>query len=189
MRLSENDLWLLSFYRTSEIAGTLFFGRLARTLRPGQIQVDLTRHFADEAQHARYWTDCIQQLGGEPLGVEAAYQDRYLEAAGLPANLMEVLAITQVFEQRVINQYARHARAPGLEPAIADTLARIMRDETWHLQWVRKALVSMEGEWGKEAVHGAVRRCWEADQKVYEAALTEHADRVQGLLGINREAE
>jgi hypothetical protein len=187
MSLSENDLWLLSFYRTSEITGALFFGRLARTLRPGSIQMDLTRHFADEAQHARYWTDCIQQLGAEPLRVEDAYQDRYLEAAGIPANLMEVLAITQVFEQRVISQYAHHARVPELQPEIHDTLDRIMRDETWHLKWVRDALVLMEGEWGKDAVHAAVRRCVEADKQVYEATLTEYAERTQHLLGTKLE--
>jgi rubrerythrin len=183
--LTENDLWILSFYRTSEIAGALFFGRLARTLRPGPIQMDLTRHFADEAQHARYWTDCIHQLGAEPIRVDEAYQDQYLEAAGIPANLMEVLAITQVFEQRVINQYSRHARAPDLQHEIRDTLDRIMGDETWHLQWVREALVSMEGEWGKDAVHGAIRRCVEADRRVYEATLTEHAERLRHLLGTN----
>jgi len=151
--------------------------------------MDLTRHFADEAQHARYWTDCIQRLGAEPLRLDAAYQDRYLEAAGMPVNLMEVLAITQVFEQRVINQYARHARAPDVQPEIRDTLDRIMQDETWHLQWVRQALVSMEGEWGKETVLAAIRRCWDADQKVYAATLSEHAERVQHLLGISKEAE
>lgn len=189
MSLAENDLWILSFYRTSEITGALFFGRLARTLRPSSIQMDLTRHFADEAQHARYWTDCIERLGAEPLRLDEAYQDRYLAATGIPANLMEVLAITQVFEQRVINQYARHARAPGLQHEIRDTLDRIMQDETWHLQWVRQALVSMEHEWGKDTVHAAVRRCWEADQQVYGATLSEHADRVQHLLGISKEAE
>ena len=58
--LSENELWLLSFYRTSEISGSLFFGKLARTLRPGPIQIDMTKHFADEANHAWYWTECIR---------------------------------------------------------------------------------------------------------------------------------
>ena len=189
MSLAENDLWLLSFYRTSEITGALFFGRLARTLRSGPIQADLTRHFADEAQHARFWTDCIQQLGAEPLRVDDAYQDRYLEAAGIPANLMEVLAITQVFEQRVISQYGRHARVPQLQPAVRETLERIMRDETWHLKWVRDALVSMEAEWGKDAVHAAIRRCVEADQRVYQATLTEHAERTRHLLGGKLEAK
>ena len=188
MAIDENDLWVLSFYRVSEISGALFFGRIARALRPGPIQADLTRHFADEAQHARYWTDCIQALGAAPLKLDAAYQDRYLEAAGMPANLMEILAITQVFERRVINQYARHARAPGLQPEIRATLDRIMQDERWHLQWVRAALRSMQSEYGKEAVEAAIRGCWEADQRVYHQTVIEYGQRVRHLLGIKRGA-
>src|ERR1043166_5120509 len=61
--IGENELWLLSFYRTSELSGALFFGRLARALRAGPIQRDLTHHFADESQHAWYWTRCIAELG------------------------------------------------------------------------------------------------------------------------------
>ena len=32
MTLAENDRWLLSFYRSSEINGALFFGRIARAV-------------------------------------------------------------------------------------------------------------------------------------------------------------
>src|SRR5262249_37702424 len=46
--VTENELWLLSYYRSSEINGALFFGRVARTIR-GPLQVDVTHHFADEA--------------------------------------------------------------------------------------------------------------------------------------------
>src|SRR5262245_10960380 len=101
---------MLSFYRTSEIGGALFFGQLARRLRSGDIQQNMTRHFADEAQHAKLWTDCMGELGLTPLKLEDTYQDRYLAAAGLPANLMEILAITHVFEKRVFRHYLAHAR-------------------------------------------------------------------------------
>jgi hypothetical protein len=179
--VDENLLWILSLYRTSEISGSLFFGRLARSLRPGPVVADLTRHFADEAQHAWYWTECIGRLGGTPLGLDEAYQERYLGAAGAPANLMEVLAITQVFERRVINQYARHHRAPRLPGPVRETLARIMVDEKWHLAWVRAALRRLEPEWGRPAIDATLRRFWEADQAVYRNMLQEHADRVEWL--------
>ncbi len=99
--VDENELWILSFYRTSEISGALFFGRLARTMKPGEIQRDMTKHFSDESMHAWYWTACIEKLGAHALKLEQSYQDQYLAAAGLPVNIMEVLAITQVFEKRV----------------------------------------------------------------------------------------
>lgn len=180
--LNENELWLLSFYRSSEISGALFFGQLARSMRPGPIQRDLTKHFADESQHAWYWTDCIESLGAAPIRMSDAYQDQYVEAAGIPANLMEVLAITHVFERRVIGQYTRHTQVAGLAPPVADTLKRIMNDERWHLKWVGDALKQMESEYGAEQVRATIERCLAADRLVYEKTLSEHGDRIQHIL-------
>ncbi len=175
--IDEDELWLLSYYRTSEISGALFFGRVARTLRPGHIQVDLSHHFADEAQHAWYWTRCIDCLGRKPLKLERAYQDQYAAVGGTPANLLEVLAVTQVFERRVIGQYARHLRRPGLDPVVRETLETIIADERWHLRWVRDALREMEPEHGAEAIRSALRRYGEADEAIYARTLAEVEER------------
>ena len=155
---------------------------MARAQAPGPLQEDLTRHFADEAQHARYWTDCISELGASALRLGVSYQDQYLAAAGLPANIMEVLAITSVFERRVVNQYARHLAVPGLEPAVARTLLKIMEDERWHIFWVRQALKDMEGEYGASHVKDTVRRYQAADREVYGATIREHEERLGFLL-------
>jgi hypothetical protein len=184
--ISENELWLLSFYRISELSGALFFGRLARALRAGPIQHDLTRHFADESQHAWYWTRCIAELGAEPISLGQAYQDRYLAAAGLPANLMEVLAITQVFEARVIGQYNLHRHTPTLRPAIKKTLDRILEDEKWHIQWVRAALEGMTSKYGKERVRATLERYAAADREVYRQTIAEHEQRVVDLMRLKR---
>lgn len=186
MSLSEDELFLLSFYRSSEINGSLFFGRLARTVKPGPIQHDLSKHFADEAQHAWYWTDCIDRLGARPMKLVEAYQDRYLEAVGLPMNLMEVLAITLVFERRVINQYAKHLGVPNLHGEVARTLERIMLDERWHVQWVRDALSGLEDRFGKEHVEATLKRYRQADQEVYAQALDEYGQRLGFLLAASR---
>lgn len=180
-KIREGELWLLSFYRTSEISGSLFFGKLARTLRPGPIQIDMTKHFADEASHAWFWTECIREMGSEPLKLSDAYQDQYVSAAGMPANLMEVLAITQVFERRVINQYTRHARLPDLAGPVARTLERIMQDELWHIEWVKKALESMEPEYGKETIERTLERLRAADREVYLKTTQEHEQRLDAL--------
>ena len=179
--IDESVRWLLSFYRTSEIGGALFFGQLARTLKPGPMQSDLTRHFADEAQHARWWTSCMAELGVEPLALARSYQDRYLAEAGMPANLMEVLAITHVFERRVARQYGRHRRMPLLEPAIAQTLDRILADERRHLHWVGRALKDFEPELGRPAIDAALARCRAADERVYGELLTEQGQRIAEL--------
>jgi hypothetical protein len=181
--LTKNELWLLSFYRTSEISGSLFFGRLARSMKPGATQHDMTKHFADEAAHAWQWTKCIESLDESPLRLTHAYQDNYVEAAGMPANLMEVLAITQVFEQRVIGQYAMHAKLPNLHPAIKSTLNLIMADEKWHIQWIGKALAAMEGEFGSTQIERTLARLRQADRAVYQQASCEQEEQIATLLG------
>jgi hypothetical protein len=145
------------------------------------MQTDLTLHFADEARHASLWTSCLEELGTAPFGLARSYQDRYLAAAGLPANLMEVLAITHVFERRVARQYGRHRRMPLLEPAIAQTLDRILHDERWHLRWVRRALEDLEPEFGRAAIDAALARCRAADETAYGALVTEQGQRFAEL--------
>jgi hypothetical protein len=177
----DNERWLLSFYRNSEVSGALFFGRLARSMRPGPIHADMTKHFADESQHAWYWTKALKDLNLTPIRVIDAYQDKYLEAAGMPVNLMEVLAITQVFEIRVIGQYAKHRALPGLHPIVGETISTIMQDEKWHIQWVGAALKDMETEYGAEHVQTTMKRFLEADRQVYATALKEHEERMSDL--------
>lgn len=175
------ERWLLSFYRASEISGALFFGRLANVIRDPRVQFDLTRHFADESQHARWWSDCMDTLGVRPTNVSASYQDAYLEAGGPPANVMEVLAVTLAFEKRVAGSYASHLKVHDLAPPIRTTLARIMEDEGWHIQWVSRTLREMEGEYGAGAVQAAIDRYAAADREVYQKALAEHEDVVDSL--------
>ena len=180
--VSENERWVLSFYRTSEISGSLFFGKLAKSLKAGPIQHDMTKHYADEAMHAWYWTDCLDKLGVEPLELGNAYQDQYLAAAGMPVNIMEILAITQVFERRVINQYAVHSRADGIHALVKSTIERIVEDEKWHIKWIRDALKKMESEYGKSAIDETIERFLQADAEVYAKTVREHEERVRELM-------
>ena len=181
MKIDENLHWILSFYRTSEISGALFFGELARSLRPSAIQQDMTRHFADEANHARYWTDCLEELGAEPLKLPTAYQNQYLAAAGMPTNLMEILAITQVFEKRVVGQYSLHAKSPDVPKVVRDTIDTIMEDEKWHIQWIRDALKGMEADYGADNIKDTLRRFTLADREVYQMTAQEHQERIGDL--------
>ncbi|RYZ65002.1 MAG: ferritin-like domain-containing protein [Proteobacteria bacterium] len=180
--ISENDRWLLSFYRTSEISGALFFGRLAKSLPAGPIQTDLTKHFADESQHAWYWTRCLDTLGEAPMKLPSAYQDQYLAAAGMPTNVMEILGITLIFEKRVIGQYNLHRQLPNIHPEIKKTIELITEDEKWHIQWVTNALKGLETEYGEEHVRATLRRFREADQEVYKKTIAEHEDRIRHVL-------
>lgn len=179
--LTENDLWLLNYYRSSEINGALFFGRVARIVR-GPLQVDVTHHFADESNHAKYWTQTISDLGFEAsVRRTSGYQDQYLEAAGMPVNLMEVMAITQVFEKRVIGQYHDHLRFEGTHPLVRRTIRRIMEDERWHVKYVRDALAAMAEKYGQERVDATLAHFTAADEEVYANTLAEYGERVAFL--------
>jgi demethoxyubiquinone hydroxylase (CLK1/Coq7/Cat5 family) len=176
--IDENSRWLLSYYRSSEIDGALFFGRIADTVRSRELAADITQHFADEAKHAAIWTRCLTDLGVEPLRMHGSYQSQYFDAIGAPANLMEVLAITQVFEKRVIGQYRRQLSSPGTHRRVRTALAEIMDDERWHLRYVRQALHAMCDRHGKERVEATIARCTQADNEIYAKTLAEYGDRI-----------
>jgi demethoxyubiquinone hydroxylase (CLK1/Coq7/Cat5 family) len=177
----EAERWLLSYYRMSEIDGALFFGRLCKVIRDPRVQGDLTRHFADESQHARWWTDCMDDMSVKPMKVISSYQDAYLEAGGAPANVMEVLAVTLAFEKRVAGSYAAHTKVAELAAPIRGTLEKIMKDEGWHIQWVSKALRDFEADYGAAEVAAAIQRYSDADREVYQRTLAEHDEVVKSL--------
>ena len=181
MSISEHDRWLMSYYRTSEIAGAMFFARLAKSIRNPAIQHDLTKHFAEESQHAWYWSECLADLGAKPMRVADAYQSQYFDAIGAPVNLMEVLAITQVFEKRTINHYSRHSKLANVPPAVQKTIAKIMGDEGWHLQWVSAALNEMKPEYGAELVRDTLARYTRTDEDIYQTTLEEVEHRTHQL--------
>src|SRR5437868_15254730 len=99
LEITENELWLLSYYRESELAGGLLMGRLARETDDDDLRVRLTEHCAEEAGHAWAWTQCIQRVGGTPKKVRETYQARYHAAVRNPTNLPEGVALTPVFER------------------------------------------------------------------------------------------
>ncbi len=69
LQITENELWLLSYYRESELAGALLMGRLARQTDDDELRVRFTEHCAEEARHAWAWTETILKVGGTPQAV------------------------------------------------------------------------------------------------------------------------
>ncbi len=110
-----------------------------------------------------------------------AYQNQYLAAAGMPTNLMEILAITQVFEKRVVSQYSLHAKSPDVPAVVRDTIDTIMEDEKWHIQWIRDALKVMEADYGADNIRDTLRRFTLADREVYQKTAQEHQERIGDL--------
>jgi acyl carrier protein len=170
VEISENDLWILSYYRESELAGSLVMGRLARETDDDDLRIHLTEHCAEEAQHAWLWTETILKVGGTPKRVAETYQTRYYAEIGTPASLLEILALTQVFERRVIRHFRAHLKWPNTHPAVAATLQRMIEDEVGHIGWVKDRLDRYAEEKGA-VVADTMRRFTEVDERVYEAAM------------------
>jgi acyl carrier protein len=187
LQISENELWLLSYYRESELAGALIFGRLARETEDDELRARLTEHCAEEAQHAWLWTQCILRVGGEPRRVAETYQSRYLAAIGRPGSLLEILALTQVFERRVIRHFRQHLRRPGTHPVVVETLERMIADEVGHIGWVKARLESLARERGDGLVRETMRRYAAIDRRIYAELLT-YRDRMAELADGRRRA-
>jgi acyl carrier protein len=171
MEISENDLWILSYYRESELAGGLIMGRLARETDDDDLRVHLTEHCAEETLHAWLWTQTILKVGGTPRRVAETYQTRYYAEIGTPTSLLEILTLTQVFERRVIRHFRAHLKWPNTHPAVAETLQRMIEDEVGHISWVKDRLDRYEAEKGDGLVAETMRRFTEVDQRVYDAAM------------------
>lgn len=188
MQISDNELWVLSYYRESELAGGLIMGRLARETDDDELRVHLTQHCAEETMHAWLWTQTILEVGGLPRKVAETYQTRYLAAVGPTLSLVEVLALTNVFEKRVVRHFRAHLRQPGTHPAIARTLQRMIDEEAGHLSWVKERLDRYTREKGDAVVTETLRRFAEIDRRVYTEVLA-YRDRLGELLGPLATAE
>ena len=181
MEISENDLWILSYYRESELAGSLVMGRLARETDDDDLRVLLTEHCAEEAHHAWLWTETILKVGGTPKRVAETYQARYYAEIGTPTSLLDILALTQVFERRVIRHFRAHLKWPNTHPAVAATLQRMIEDEIGHITWVKDRLDRYASERGEAVVAETMRRYTEVDERVYQAAMR-YRDNARELL-------
>jgi acyl carrier protein len=169
LEISENELWLLSYYRESELAGALLMGRLARETDDDDLRVRLTEHCAEEARHAWAWTECILKVGGTPKHVSETYQSRYHAAVGNPSNLLEVLALTQIFERRVVRHFRAHLSWPGTHPEVARTLKQLIDEEAGHIRWVKDRLDAYAAVNGQHVVDDMLARFKRVDEEVYDA--------------------
>lgn len=173
MSVINSEISLLNFYRASELHGGLILGQMVRRTRDPRLILNLTRHSAEEVMHAQLWTETIIAIGGRPAPVRDTYQTRYAEAVGTPFTMLEVLALTQIFERRVYRHFTLHLRVPGIHPAVAATLRRMIEEERGHLSWVKAWLDEQSRARGGE-VREVMRRYAFADQRVYDTLSSEY---------------
>src|SRR5215207_1734743 len=166
MEISPRELGFLNFYRASELHGGLILGQVARRARDSALVLELTRHSAEEVTHSLLWAETIVAVGGRVRPVRETYQARYARHVGSPTALLDVLALTQVFERRVYRHFTEHLRRPGTHPRVRTTLARMLEEEKGHLQWVKRWL-DAQARLPGSTVAATLRRYAQADAHVY----------------------
>lgn len=172
MQISGLELARLNFYRASELHGGLVLGQLVRRVREPGLMLELTRHSAEEVAHAQLWTETILAVGGTPRPVRDTYQTYYAKAIGAPASVLQVLALTQIFERRVYRHFLDHARMPGTHPAVRATLERMCEEEKHHLSWVKHWL-DRESLRDPQRVARAMTQYAAVDDAIYRKLLVD----------------
>jgi demethoxyubiquinone hydroxylase (CLK1/Coq7/Cat5 family) len=173
MEISDRELTLLNFYRASELQGGLILGRLVEHVRDPELIVRLTEHSAEEVMHAQLWTETIIAVGGRPRPTSDTYQARYAAAIGTPTSLLEVLALTQVFERGVYRHFVAHSRRPGTHRCVQATLRRMLDDERDHLSWVQEWLGRQTGS-RRAAIPALMRRYSAVDAQIHAQLLLDY---------------
>jgi bacterioferritin (cytochrome b1) len=114
-------------------------------LEDADSQVKLSKHFAEETEHAWLWTKRIVDLGGKPTRVADGYQTR-IGLRVIPRTLIDILALTVVVEERSYQRYTEHAAWPGVDSQTRKVLQQVSKDEKWHISWMRAKLEELAAE-------------------------------------------
>jgi bacterioferritin (cytochrome b1) len=162
MEATERELWVLNFYRNSELHGAILMGRLARTLPDTALLVHVTRHCATEARHAAMLSETIAALGGTIDPRLTSVQEHYSAKGGVPASLVDLLVLSDILEHRVLTTYRAHLTRADVAPAVGRCLTEIlheMEDEEdgEHAGWIDRVLATHPA-----AAVEAARRKWRA---------------------------
>lgn len=170
--ISEQELYILSYYRACELAGAILFGKIALHSDIDEVRIPLTEHCLEEAEHAWRWTKAIHDLGYIPVKVSHAYQSEYGKEFGMPKNILEIFCLTQVFEKRTLEHFHMHLNMPNVHPMVKDALRKMIDDETGHVGWIRQELDKYSQENGKEEVDKVMKELEEIDERVYSRIIT-----------------
>ena len=147
MQITERDLWLLNLYRNSELHGALLMARLARSVSVPALILGATRHCATEAAHAAQLTEVIVALGGWVDPLADTIQQHYSKLGGTPAQLVDLLVLSEVLEARVVASYREHLRRGDVHPQVRCVLESIIREEEAHSGgqgWIETALTRID---------------------------------------------
>ncbi len=161
------DVAMFAFYRNAEQHGANLLFRLLKHLDDPDAQAMLSQHLAEETKHAWMWTDRILRAGYKPMVIADGYQTRIGRAAGIPRDVVDLLALTVVVEQRAMRRYQRHLGRKNLDADTEQVLREVTKDEAWHIDWIRKHGRELAEQRGTpERFEEAVQRFRVVDEEV-----------------------
>src|SRR5271157_1647724 len=125
MSHAEKQVLIFSFYRDAELRGARLLFNLIGHLKDADAQLKMSKHLADETRHAWLWTKRISDLGGSPVLIEDGYQRRLGLRTGVPRNVVDLLALTVVVEERAQSRYMAHAALPDVDNETREVLKSV----------------------------------------------------------------
>jgi bacterioferritin (cytochrome b1) len=167
----ESQLRLCSYYRDAEIRGATLLMKMMQWEKDPEAQVLFSRHVADETRHAWLWTKRIRALGGLPVEVPDGYQRRLGKALGIPANIVDLFALTVVVEERAVSRYMQHAASRYCDEATREVLDELTKDEKWHISWMEEWMyrLSTQRYGSDEKARTQMERYRRVEAEVFEA--------------------
>jgi bacterioferritin (cytochrome b1) len=163
---TDREMWLLSFFRNSELHGALLMGRLARSVSGTELLTNITRHCATEAHHAALLTEVIADLGAEIDPKTGTIQEHYSREGGVPKALVDLLVLSEVLENRVLSAYREQLNSAGLHPKVRVVLEEILREEEEHGTGENTWLEQTLRKYSPAEVADSRRKWSEIDRKV-----------------------
>jgi len=184
--LSPTDklVWIFSFYRDAELRGARLLFNLLHHLKDAEAQLKMSRHLADETRHAWLWTKRIADMGAAPILIDDGYQRRLGLKTGVPKDLIDLLALTVVVEERARWRYQEHAAKPDVDEETLQILKAVTEDESWHLSWIERQMREIAHQQGKpERADQALERYRAIDREVWASLAEDEAQ----LMNFSRE--
>ncbi len=171
MAADPRTILLMNYYRDAELRGANLLFRLMSHLDDPDSQVKLSLHLADETRHAWLWTKRISDLGGAPARIADGYQTR-IGLRVVPRNLIDILALTVVVEERSYQRYTDHASRADVDAETLAVLQEVTTDEKWHIAWIKGKLEEIAAaDGGVARMTEALERYREIDRQVYSELL------------------
>jgi len=163
--INKTEVFILNRYSASELAGSVWLGKMARKILDPILIKNLTWHCMEEARHAFIWQSLINRLGIPLIQIHDEEGESYFSQIDKASNIIEFLAFTHVFEHRVPFHFSMHLKWTKNE-AVKEVLEKLIPEEIPHLAWIENYL-KKEIDKGNKNIKELLNRFVELEKETY----------------------